>query len=188
MGVNLLPEASTKDFKKTDSSIRGLVMLVVWVGILIVIFVVLFFNKGIENSRLRQAEADRTSLLSKITSLGEKHDDYYTLAYKSIVLTRVKTDQYIPSTIGSYIKQQIEAKGKISTYYFNAKGEIRLQIESDTYFKAVQIWHALIKDKNIMTELNLTSFSQDPKTGVVRYELQGLLNLDQLYQQNGITK
>jgi hypothetical protein len=187
MGVNLLPQASTKDLKTADTSLKGLVMLVVWVGILIVIFVVLFFNKGIENGKLKQAELDRTNLLSKVQTLGTTHDDYYTLAYKSIVLSRIKTEQYVPSTIGNYIRDKIEGGGTIAQYYFDAKGDIRLQIESGNYFAAVTIWHNLIKDKEVMTELNLTSFSQDP-SGKVYFELRGTLNLDELYAQNGISK
>jgi hypothetical protein len=187
MGVNLLPQASTKDLKKADTSLRGLVLVVFWVGILIVIFVVLFFNQALENSKLKDAEYNQNVLLKKITDLGVSHDDYYTLAYKSIVLSRIKTEQYIPSTIGDYVKQKVEVNGKINQYNFDAKGAIRLQIEAKSYFKAVTIWHDLLKDKNVMSELNLTSFGQS-KDGIIVFELQGILNLNELYLQHGVTK
>ncbi|MCC7304202.1 hypothetical protein IT418_02190 [bacterium] len=187
MAVNLLPQASSKDLKKADSSLRGLVMLVVWIGVLIVIFVGLFFNKSLENGRLRDAESERALLLNKIQQLGQTHDDYYTLAYKSLVLSRIKTEQYIPSTIGDYIKEKVEKKGKVSQYYFDAKGEVRLQIETDSYYSAVKIWHDLLKDKSIMRELNLTAFSQSNQ-GKVQFQLKGILNLDELYALHGITK
>ncbi|MFZ6021870.1 MAG: hypothetical protein ACOYT9_00165 [Patescibacteria group bacterium] len=187
MAVNLLPQATAKDLKKADKSLRGLVLLVVWIGILVVIFVVLFFNKSLENGRLREAESDKAQLLNQIQQLGQTHDDYYTLAYKSLVLSRIKTEQYVPSTIGDYIKEEIEGNGRVMQYYFDAKGEVRLQIESPSYYSAVRIWHDLLKDRTIMSELNLTSFSQG-KDGVVQFQLKGNLNLDELYKLHGITK
>ena len=86
MAVNLLPHATAKDLKKADSSLRGLVLLVVWVGLLIVIFVALFFNKSLENGRLKETESQKTQVLTDIQSLGQTADDYYTLAYKTLVL------------------------------------------------------------------------------------------------------
>lgn len=187
MAVNLLPQASNKDLKKADTSLRGLVMLVVWIGVLIVIFVGLFFNQSLENGRLKEAESEKAVLLNKIQQLGQTHDDYYTLAYKALVLSRIKTEQYVPSTIGDYIKEKIENNGSVDQYYFDAKGEIRLQIETKSYFSAVTIWHDLLKDKSIMQELNLTSFNQEV-TGNVSFQLKGKLNLDELYKLHGITK
>ncbi|EKD64052.1 MAG: hypothetical protein ACD_51C00087G0001 [uncultured bacterium] len=187
MAVNLLPHATAKDLKKADSSLRGLVLLVVWVGLLIVIFVALFFNKSLENGRLKETESQKTQVLTDIQSLGQTADDYYTLAYKTLVLSRIKTEQYVPSTIGDYVKERIEGTGVVKQYYFDAKGGIRLQIETNSYYSAVRIWHELIKEKNVMTELNLTSFSQDTK-GAVSFQLSGTLNLEELYAQHGITK
>ena len=187
MGVNLLPQASAKDFKKTDSSLRGLILVVVWVGILITIFVVLFFNQGLENGRLKEAESQKAVLLNKIQGLGKVNDDYYTLAYKTLVLSRIKTEQYVPSTIGDYIKNKVEDRGQVQQYYFDAKGEVRLQVDSKSYYQAVRVWHDLLKDKSIMTELNLSSFGQSPN-GQVSFQLKGTLNLDQLYVLHGITK
>lgn len=187
MPVNLLPQATAKDLKKADKSLRGLVLLVVWIGILILIFVALFFNQSLENGRLKEAETSKSLLLNDIQKLGETQDDYYTLAYKTLVLSRIKTDQYVPSTIGDYIKEKIEQNGKVQQYYFDAKGDVRLQIESNSYYSAVRIWHDLLKDNTIMSELNLTSFSED-KFGVVTFQLKGKLNLDELYKLHGITK
>lgn len=187
MSVNLLPHATAKDLKKADSSLRGLVLLSVWVGLLIVVFVALFFNRSLESGRLKEVESDKARLLSDIQGLGQVSDDYYTLAYKTLVLSRIKVEQYIPSTIGEYIKERIEGKGTVKQYYFDADGGVRLQIETKSYYSAVRIWHELIKEKNVMSELNLTSFSQDPK-GAVSFQLSGTLNLDELYAQNGITK
>lgn len=187
MGVNLLPQASTKDLKHADTSLRGLVMVVVWVGILITIFVVLFLNQGVENGRLKDAKTQRTVLLNKIEALGQTHDDYYTLAYKSLVLSRIKTEQYVPSVIGDYVKEKLEDKGEVHMYMFNAKGDISLQIKTDSYYKAVLIWHALLKDKTVFSELNLQAFAQNSK-GEVSFQLKGQLNLAELYQQNGIDK
>ncbi len=187
MAVNLLPQATSKDLKKVDKSLRGLVLLIVWGGVLLVIFVGLFFNKSLENGRLKDAESQKTVLLSKIQQLGPKQDDYYTLAYKALVLSRIKTEQYVPSTIGDYIKTKIEGNGKVAQYYFDAKGEVRLQIETNSYYSAVRIWHDLLKDKSIMQELNLTSFNRN-SDGVVTFQLKGLLNLDELYLLHGITK
>lgn len=187
MSVNLLPQATAKDLKKADTSLKGLVILVVWVGVLIVIFVALFFNQSLENGRLREAESDKAILLNQIQELGQTHDDYYTLAYKTLVLSRIRTEQYVPSTIGDYIKSKIEGNGKVLQYYFDAKGELRLQIESKSYYSAVRIWHDLLKDNTIMSELNLTSFAQDSK-GLVIFQLKGKLNLDELYKLHGISK
>jgi len=187
MSVNLLPQATDKDVKKADSSLRGMVVLLVWLGILVVVFVFLFFNESLENGKLRDAESQKTTLLSQISELGQIHDEYYTLAYKTLVLSRIKTDQYVPSTIGNYVKEKIEGTGKVEQYYFDAKGVVRLQIETTSYFTAVKIWHELLKDKTVMTELNLTSFSQDAK-GKVSFQLTGTLNLAELYIEHGITK
>lgn len=187
MSVNLLPQATVKDLKKADSSLRGLIVAFVWIGILVVVFVFLFFNESVAKGKLRDSESNKTELLTQISELGQTQDDYYTLAYKTMILSRIKTDQYVPSTIGSYVKERIEGTGKIQQYYFDAKGVIRLQIETNSYYSAVKIWHELLKDKNVVSELNLTSFSQDVK-GKVSFQLTGTLNLAELYIEHGITK
>ncbi|WKZ23974.1 MAG: hypothetical protein QY312_04410 [Candidatus Dojkabacteria bacterium] len=185
--INLLPKATTTDFKKADTSLKGLVVMVVWIGVLIVIFVGLFFNKSLENSRLKEVENERTRTLNQIQQLADTHDDYYTLAYKSLVLSRIKTEQYVPSTIGEYIKENIEQDGKVSQYYFDAQGDIRVQIVAKSYYSAVWIWHQLLKDKDVVQELNLTSFSLGEE-GEVSFQLRGKLNLEELYKIHGIDK
>jgi len=184
MSVNLLPQVTEKETKKSDSSVKGVVLFFVWVGVLTAIFVLLFFYRGLENGRLKETENEKTVVLGKISALGPVQDDYYTLAYKSIVLSNVKTEQYIPSTIGDYIRSNIENRGVIYQYRFNADGEVQLQVKTNSYHTAVQIWHDLLKDKSIMSELNLNSFSRDDD-GQVFFQLKGTLNLEELYRENG---
>lgn len=183
MGVNLLPQASEHDYKKADNSLRSLVMIVVWLGILAMIFVMLFFNQAVQSGKLKEAEARRTNLLTKIGNLGSFHDEYYSLAYKTVILSRIKTEQYIPSVIGDYVKEKVASKATVQQYYFDANGEIRLSIEAPTFNSALLIWHDLLKDKTVMQELNLTSFGQDSE-GKVAFQLKGVLNLNELYERN----
>lgn len=185
MAVNLLPQASEAELKKTDSTLRGLVIVVLWIGIMLAIFVMLFFSRGIENGTVKELETKKMLTLNKISGLGQLQDDYYTLAYKTTVLSQIRTQQYLPSALGIYIDRKAGDTAKILSYYFDAEGTIRVNMESDSYLSAVRLWHSLLEDKTVMTELNLSSFSQDTKTKKVQFQLQGKLNLTELYAKNG---
>lgn len=183
MAVNLLPQATVKEQKKADSSLKGVVYLSVWIGILVGIFVILFFYKGIEQRRLTEVENQKQRVINDIVALGTFHDDYYTLSYKTNVLSKIRTEQYIPSIIGDYIKENIENRGTVSQYRFDANGSISIYVTTDSYLTAVNIWHDLLKDKSIMSELNLTAFSKTEE-GEVVFQLKGVLNLEELYNKN----
>lgn len=185
MGVNLLPQATETDLKKVDSGVRGFMGLIVWVGVMIVIFVVLTFMKGFETGTVEEMQSQKVTILNQIDGLGQVQDDYYTLAYKTAVLDVIRTQQYRPSIVGTYIDSKIDPRANINMYSFTAAGELIVQLEAPSYLIAVRIWNSLLEDKAIITQLNLNSFSEDLQTGKVSFQLKGFLNLSELYAQNG---
>jgi hypothetical protein len=184
MSVNLLPQVTETELKKVDSSIKGFIGLIVWAGIMIVIFVVLFFNRGLETGNTKELETSKLSLLNRIQGLGQLQYDFYTLAYKTQVLENISTEQYTPSVISKYIDSKIDNKTKIKNYNFDSTGAINIQLESDSYITAVRVWNALLEDKKVITELNLNSFGS-AEDGKVQFQLRGNLNLEELYAENG---
>ena len=183
MGVNLLPQASEQDIKKVDSGIKGFIGVIFWMGILIVIFVILFLIRGLESGTLEELESSRATAVNRIAALGQVHDDYYTLAYKTSVLDVVRTKQYRPSVLGNYVDSKIGNRAKILGYGFDATGFVSLQIEADNFISAMRIWNDLLTDKQILVGLDLKSFSTD-KSGKVQFQLRGQLNLEALYARN----
>lgn len=183
MSVNLLPQATETDLKKVDSSVRGFIGLLIWFGIMIITFVVLLFNRGFEIGTVEELQSTKTSTINKIAGLGNLHDDYYTLSYKTSVLQNIKTQQYTPSVIGEYIDSKIDKKSIVQNYNFDASGNLTIQLESASYLEAVKIWNSLLQDKKIISELNLNTFSEDT-AGRVQFQLKGQLNLQELYARN----
>jgi hypothetical protein len=157
--------------------------LIVWVGVMIVIFVVLTFLKGFETGTLEEMQSEKVTTLNQIDGLGVVHDDYYTLAYKTTVLDIIRTQQYRPSIIGAYVDSKIDPKATINMYSFTAAGELILQIDAPSYLVAVRIWNALLEDKSVILQLNLNSFSEGDD-GTVSFQLKGILNLKELYARN----
>lgn len=183
MALNLLPQASEADIKKTDSGLRGFIGIILWIGILIFIFVVVFSIRSFEGGIVTQLESEKAVAINKIQGLGKLQDDYYTLAYKTSVLDQVKTKQYKPSIIGNYVDSKINGKATVSDYRFDASGNVSLQLQTKSYLDAARLWNDLLSDKKILTELNLSSFSQDAKSNVT-FELKGKLNLEELYARD----
>ncbi len=186
MAVNLLPQVSDRELKKVDSNIKGFLGVILWCGVMVVIFVILFFVKGLETGTVRELESQKSIEINKIIGLNPLTDDYYTLAYKTNVLNYVKTKQYKPTVIQNYIDSKLDTTVTISQYSFDAEGNIALQLTAPSYLSAMRIWHSLLEDKDVIVELTLNSFSQDSLQSVT-FQLRGRLNLEALYKKNGTT-
>lgn len=183
MGLNLLPQVTEADIKKADTKTRSSIIVVIWFGLLLTAFVIIYLYKSVEEGKLKQAETEKQQVIARIEALGSFHDQYYTLAYKSSVLSQIKTDQYYPSVISKYVEGKIANRAKIDNYYFDNEGNFRLIVTTKSFFMATKVWHELLQDKKIITSLNLNSFSPD-KEGNVNFQLKGTLNLEELYARD----
>lgn len=184
MGVNLLPQATETDLKKVDSGIKGFMGLILWGGVMIVIFVILFLVRGIETGTEKELLSQKSIAINRLNEISALSDSYYSLAYKTTVLDVVRTQQYKPSVVGDYIDSKLGDSVTINSYNFDSSGSLLIQLDAPNYLTAVRIWNSLLEDKKIITELNLNSFSENPKEEV-SFQLKGVLNLDALYELNG---
>lgn len=184
MGVNLLPQATETDVKKVDSGIKGFMGLILWAGIMIVVFVILFLTHGIETGTEKELQSQKAIAINKLNEISALSDSYYSLAYKTTVLDVVRTQQYKPSVVGDYIDSKLGPDAIVNSYNFDSSGSLLIQLEAPNYLVAVRIWNALLEDKKIITELNLNAFAEDDKDHV-SFQLKGKLNLDELYALNG---
>ncbi len=181
MGINLLPQVEENVQSSVKKEVTVFVIAGIWFGLIVLVTSGLYLYKALEVRRLEEVRAEKTKLLEDLKNIAPVVDNYYNIAYKSVVLTYVSSKKYRPSVIKDYIDSKVAGRGTVESYYINGQGEVKISITAPDYSNAVHIWHSLLTNKDIIEELNLNTFSAD-KDEKVQFVLKGKLNLPELYK------
>ncbi len=184
MGINLLPQVNVKQKKQFKIKTGLFFAFAVWVTIAILTTAGFYLYKGIAVTDLAHEKSQYRKTISELKGISKQVQDYYNIAYKSLVLTYVSNKKYKPSVVVNYMDKQVKGRGKINNYYIDASGVVKVSIEARDYSSAVHIWHSLLENEKIIEELNLNSFGETEE-GRVNFTLKGRLNLKELYTNYG---
>ncbi len=181
MGINLLPHAEEYVQEDVKKEVAAYVVAGIWFAVVVLLTSGLFMYKALVQKKLDDVIAKRTKITNDLENISPVVDTFYNIAYKSMVLEYVNRKKYKPSVIKQYIQERVRGFGRVTSYYINAEGEIKIWIDAQDYVKAVHVWHSLLQNRNIIEELSLNAFSTD-KNGAVNFVLKGKLNLSKLYE------
>lgn len=188
MPINFLKTITTKEIKKETSQFN----FVLWnIGVLVVyasISALLFLVNGYYNNQKANLEKQITDKKTEIKNSKDLTNKYYTVAYKLQAVDTIQNQNYLPTIIVEYIQKKLqESPGVyVNKYRFLEGGGFEINVSAEDFQKGVIFWDLLLKDKQIIANLNLKSMSrtstktENGQDNKVQFVLSGVVKLDKL--------